>query len=148
MTVRITFRHLDPSDAIKDYAREKIGKLQKFLRQPMSAKVTLSVDKLAHLAEVQISSGGEHQEAHVVSDDMYASIDAVADKLERQIRTRKGAAEAKKRRATLRSSPVASPEPLASAREVGKGASSAGSSRPASKKKTTIQASARPRARA
>lgn len=145
MTVRITFRHLDPSDAIKDYAREKVGKLQKFLRQPMSAKVTLSVDKLSHLAEVQLSSGGEHQEAHVVSADMYASIDSVVDKLERQIRGRKGAAAAKKRRATLRSSPVAAEEPLASPREVGKGAGASGA--PGASKKTS-KLTARPRAKA
>ena len=64
----------------------------------MTAKVTLSLDKLRHVAETRISSGGEHLEAKETSEDMYASIDRVLDKLERQIRGSKGAARAKKRR--------------------------------------------------
>lgn len=98
MNISITFRHMDPSEAIKEYARDKVSKLQKFLRQPMTAKVTLSLDKLSHVAETQISSGGAHLEAKEASDDMYASIDKVIDKLERQIRGTKGAAQSKKRR--------------------------------------------------
>jgi putative sigma-54 modulation protein len=103
MNISITFRHMDASEAIKEYARDKVSKLQKFLRQPMSAKVTLSLDKLSHVAETQISSGGAHLEAKEVSDDMYASIDKVIDKLERQIRGTKGVAQSKMRRgSTLR----------------------------------------------
>jgi ribosome hibernation promoting factor len=95
--ISITFRHVDSSDALKRYAEEKITKLQKFLRQPMSAKVTLSVDRLKQMAEVRISSGGEHLEAKEATNDMYASIDVVLGKLERQIRGSKGAAKAKVR---------------------------------------------------
>jgi putative sigma-54 modulation protein len=104
MNISITFRHMDPSAAIKRHAREKVAKLQKFLRQPMTAKVTLSLDKLRHVAEARISSGGAHLEAKEKSDDMYASIDKVIDKLERRIRGAKGAAQSKSRRsgATLR----------------------------------------------
>jgi putative sigma-54 modulation protein len=98
MNINITFRHMETSEAIKNYARGKLSKLQKFLRQPMAAKVTLSLDKLHHVAETQISSGGAHLEAKEVGDDMYASIDRVIDKLERQIRGSKGAQRAKKRR--------------------------------------------------
>ena len=98
MNISITFRHMDASEAIKTYAREKVAKLQKFLREPMTAKVTLSHDKLRHMAETRISSGGAHLEAKETSDDMYASIDKVIDKLERQIRGAKGASQAKKRR--------------------------------------------------
>lgn len=112
MNISITFRHMDSSDAIKEYSRNKIAKLQKFLRQPMRAKVTLSVDKRKHVAEMQISSGGEHLEAKEATDDMYASIDKMIDKLERQIRGHKGAQQAKKRRSgeTLRGGD--SPEPV------------------------------------
>ncbi len=98
MNISITFRHMEASEAIKGYARDKLAKLQKFLRKPMTAKVTLSLDKLRHVAETRISSGGEHLEAKETSEDMYASIDRVLDKLERQIRGSKGAARAKKRR--------------------------------------------------
>jgi len=98
MNISITFRHMDPSDAIKSYAIDKVSKLQKFLREPMTAKVTLSLDKLRHVAETRLSSGGAHLEAKETSEDMYASIDKVIDKLERQIRGTKGAARARKRR--------------------------------------------------
>jgi putative sigma-54 modulation protein len=97
MNVSITFRHMDASEAIKKHAAAKLGKLQKFLRQPMTAKVTISVDKLKHVAEARISSGGAHLEAKESSDDMYTSIDRMIDKLDRQIRVSKGAAESRRR---------------------------------------------------
>jgi putative sigma-54 modulation protein len=98
VNISITFRHMVASEAIKAYARDKVAKLQKFLRQPMTAKVTLSLDKLRHVAETRISSGGAHLEAKEATEDMYASIDKVIDKLERQIRGTKGTALSKKRR--------------------------------------------------
>lgn len=106
MNITVTFRHMDASDAIRSYASEKVGKLQKFLRQPMTARVTLSLDNQSHVAEAQLSSGGAHLEAKEATSDLYASIDRVIDKLERQIRGVKGAAESKKHRggATLRTS--------------------------------------------
>jgi putative sigma-54 modulation protein len=98
MNISITFRHMDASAAIKLHAQEKVSKLQKFLRQPMTAKVTLSIDRLNHIAETRISSGGSRFEAKETTEDMYESIDKVIGKLERQIRGVKGAAESKKRR--------------------------------------------------
>lgn len=114
MNISITFRHMATSTAIKTYATDKVGKLQKFLRQPMTAKVTLSIDRLKHIAETRLSAGGAHLEAKEASEDMYASIDRVIEKLERQIRGQKGAAESKKRRArdSIKSSAVASAAPV------------------------------------
>jgi putative sigma-54 modulation protein len=104
MNITVTFRHVDASDALKKHATDKLSKLQKFLRQPMTARVIVSLEKLKHEVEARISSGGERYEAHEATQDMYESIDKVLDKLERQIRGSKGAAQAKKRRrgATLR----------------------------------------------
>jgi putative sigma-54 modulation protein len=99
MNVSITFRHMDASEAIKKHTAAKLGKLQKFLRQPMIAKVTISVDKLKHVAEARISSGGAHLEAKESSGDMYTSIDRMIEKLDRQIRVTKGAAESRRRTA-------------------------------------------------
>jgi putative sigma-54 modulation protein len=97
MNISITFRQMDTSDAIKQYATDKVAKLQRFLRRPMTAKVTVSLDRRKHVVEARISSGSEHLEAHEVTDDMYASIDQVMDKLERQIRGSKGTARARRR---------------------------------------------------
>jgi len=114
VNISITFRHMATSEAIKTYASDKVSKLQKFLRQPMTAKVTLSIDRLKHIAEARLSSGGAHLEAREGSEDMYASIDRMIDKLERQIRGTKGAAESKKRRGreSIKSSATASAAPL------------------------------------
>lgn len=98
MNINITFRHLESTDAIKAYTQEKVSKLQKFLRQPMTAKATLSLEKHEHVAEIRVSSGSEHHEAKEASEDMYASIDKVISKLERQICEAKGTQESKRRR--------------------------------------------------
>jgi putative sigma-54 modulation protein len=100
MNITITFRHMVGTEAVKKYGYEKIAKLQKFLRQAMTAQVTLSVEGLEHVAEVRMSSGSTHFQGHERSEDMYASIDMVHDKLERQIRAAKGAIVAKKRGGT------------------------------------------------
>lgn len=108
MNISITFRHVASSEAIKKHTEDKLAKLQKFLRQPMTAKVTLSIDGLKQIAEARISSGGEHLEAKESGEDMYASIDRIMTKLERQIRGAHGAAQAKRRGATsVRSEPLA-----------------------------------------
>ena len=87
MNIAITFRQMEATDAVKGYATEKVGRLQKFLRRPMKGQVTLSCKDAGrhHCAEVDIHSGSEHFHAHDESEDMYASIDKVVDKLERQI---------------------------------------------------------------
>src|SRR3954451_18221304 len=97
MIIAITFRHIESSESVKKYAQEKIAKLQKFLRQPMQANVTLDMERIEHVVEVRVSSGSEHYHGREQSEDMYASIDQVIDKLERQIRSGKGASVAKKR---------------------------------------------------
>lgn len=97
MNIAITFRHLEPSEAVKQYAHDKVAKLQKFLRQPMKASVTLALEKLEHVIEVSVSSGSAHYQAKEQSEDMYASIDKVVDKVERQIRAEKGATLSKVR---------------------------------------------------
>lgn len=98
MNIAITFRHMDATDAVKDYATEKVGKMQRFLRTPLKAQVTLSCqhDRL-HRAEVDIHAGPDHFHAHETSEDMYASIDKIIDKLERQIASAKGSLTAKKK---------------------------------------------------
>jgi putative sigma-54 modulation protein len=86
MNISITFRQMDATDAVKGYATEKIAKLQKFLRQPLHGQVTVSCQKTMHMAEVDVHAGSDHFHAREESEDMYASIDRVIDKLERQIR--------------------------------------------------------------
>jgi putative sigma-54 modulation protein len=97
MNITITFRQMVGTEAVKQHAHDKIAKLQRFLRQAMSAQVTLSVEGLEHIADVSISSGSQHFHARERSADMYASIDKVIDKLDRQIEADKTATLSKKR---------------------------------------------------
>jgi putative sigma-54 modulation protein len=97
MNIAITFRHLDSSEAIKEYAHEKVGRIQKFLRKPMKANVTLSIEKGDQVAEVNLTSGSEHYTAKESGENMYASLDRVCDKLEHQVQNAKGAKIAAKR---------------------------------------------------
>jgi putative sigma-54 modulation protein len=108
MNISITFRQMDATDAVKGYANDKVAKLQKFLRQPLHGTVTLSCQKTLHIAEVDLHAGGQHYHAHEASEDMYASIDKVADKVERQIR---GIHTSQKKKGSERASDRLLPDP-------------------------------------
>lgn len=96
MNITITFRHMEGAESVKSYAYEKISKLQKYLRQTMTAQVTLSQEGLDHVADVRIQSGSHNFHANERRPEALASIDLVLDKLERQIQSSKGASVAKK----------------------------------------------------
>ena len=97
MNITTTFRQMEGTDAVRNYAETKVRKLQKFLRQAIRADVTLSVEGNEHIADVHVKSGATHLHGSERSDDMYASIDLVVDKLEAQIRSINGARVTKKR---------------------------------------------------
>lgn len=112
--ISITFRHMETTDAVKAYASEKIARLQRFLRAPMKSQITLECQHdRRHMVEVNIHAGNAHFHAHETSEDMYASIDKVIDKIERQIVSAKGTVTAKKKgaeRASTRLAAVAGKE--------------------------------------
>ena len=97
MRISITFRQLAATLAIKEYAKEKVARLQRYLRKPGDAVVVLSLERYLQIADVTLKSGGDVYKGREESEDMYASIDRVYDKLERQIRKSKGTSRARKR---------------------------------------------------
>jgi len=99
MRINFTFRHLEPSDGIKSYATEKIARLQKYLRAPLTAEVVVGTERHLHQVDVSVVSEGQRYAATEESEDMYASIDMVLDKLDRQVRSRKDAEVTKTRHA-------------------------------------------------
>lgn len=97
MQVNFTFRNVESSENVKRYAREKIGKMQKYLRTPIEADVILSVEKHHHRVEMSIRADGERFAGNHESEDMYASIDQVVHKVDRQVRDAKDAATGRMR---------------------------------------------------
>jgi putative sigma-54 modulation protein len=97
MNIAVTFRHMNATDAVKGYATDKVSKMQRFLRSPMKSQVTLSCQDRLHRVEVEIHAGRARFHAHETSEDMYASIDKVIDKIERQILSAKEAVTGKKK---------------------------------------------------
>lgn len=87
MQISVTFRHMDPSDACKEYATKKLSKLKKYLNSSFEAKVILAVDKTTQIASVNISSNsGINIQGEEQSDNLYSSIDVAVSKIERQIK--------------------------------------------------------------
>ena len=86
MQLSVTFRHMETSDALKDYAHEKISRLEKYLDSVLEANVVMSVEKFRHTADVTILSDGFKINGQEQTEDMYSAIDMVVDKLERQVK--------------------------------------------------------------
>ncbi|HJV34445.1 ribosome hibernation-promoting factor, HPF/YfiA family [Geomonas sp.] len=86
MQITTTFRHMEPSDALKGYAEEKLERVKKYIDEPIVVQVFLTVEKIRHSAEVTITAKGITIKAAEESNDMYASLDAVSDKIDKQLR--------------------------------------------------------------
>ena len=89
MQVNITFRHLEPTEALKEHVKAKVDHIQRFVDRPGEAHVVLHVENLSHHAEITMKAGAFSVRGRGKSDDMYASIDAAADKIERQLKKHK-----------------------------------------------------------
>ena len=85
MHVNVTFRHLDSSEPLKDYAVEKTERFKKFLHEPIEVQWILSVEKIRHSAEATIVADGVKINAEGKTADMYSAIDTAVEKLEKQV---------------------------------------------------------------
>lgn len=86
MQISITGHHVDVTDALKSYVTEKISRLEKHFDHVTNTHVILSVEKLIQKAEATMHvAGGSEIYADATSEDMYAAIDALESKLDRQI---------------------------------------------------------------
>ena len=86
MQLNITFRQLDPIDSLKNYAREKVERVNKYLDKAGEAHVVLSLERHLHHADISIHSGHFLLRGREKSEDMYASIDLAMDKIEKQLK--------------------------------------------------------------
>lgn len=86
MNVNIAGHHLPLTDALKSYVSSKFERLERHFDHLINANVILSVEKMRHKAEATLHTRGANLHAESVEQDMYAAIDALADKLDSQTR--------------------------------------------------------------
>jgi putative sigma-54 modulation protein len=81
----ITGRHLEITPALKTYVNTKLARLERHHDPATSTQVILSVENLDHKAEAILQLAGETLFAEATAPDMYAAIDVLADRLDRQL---------------------------------------------------------------
>ncbi len=89
MQLSTTFRHMDASRAVRDYAEERMDKVRKYFhREPIAAHATFVVERgHNHTAEFSITlANGILIQASETTEDMYSSIDMAGARIERQVR--------------------------------------------------------------
>jgi putative sigma-54 modulation protein len=84
MQITVTFRHVDPTPALRAYAEEKLERVKKYLRRPVDAHVILGVSKERHVAEITLQADHVTMFAKEETHDLYSAIDLAVDKLEHQ----------------------------------------------------------------
>src|ERR1700759_1757979 len=99
MQFAVTFRHMEPTDALKSYARERMERVKKYLPDPIACHVVLSTERHNHRIDVSFAlHNGLQVAGHETTENMYSSIDLVIAKIERQVRKYKGKLEGMKAR--------------------------------------------------
>ena len=89
MQLNITGHHIEVTDSLKNYVEEKLERLEKHFDHVNNVHVILTVEKLRQKAEATVNVNGASLFADATEEDMYASIDAMTDKLDRQIKKHK-----------------------------------------------------------
>ncbi len=89
MQLNVTGHHVEVTPALRDYVTSKLERLARYFDNVTNVHVVLSVEKLRHKAEATMNVSGANLFADSEDQDMYAAIDALTDKLDRQIKKHK-----------------------------------------------------------
>ncbi len=89
MQIAVTFRHMETDEGTKDYVKEKVERLQKYIENPREVHVVLSTEKFRHIAEITIIADGVTLNSEGRNSDLYSAVDQMVEKMERQIRERR-----------------------------------------------------------
>lgn len=89
MQLTVTGHHIDVTAALRDYVETKFEKLERHFDNMTDIHCILTVEKLVQKAEATIHLSGGTIHADAVHEDMYAAIDALVDKLDRQVKKHK-----------------------------------------------------------
>jgi putative sigma-54 modulation protein len=84
MQVSLSGHHIEITDSLRNYVNEKIERLDRHFDQALDIHVILTVEKLRHKAEATMHISGGNLYADDIQEDMYAAIDGLVDKLDRQ----------------------------------------------------------------
>ena len=84
MQVSLSGHHVEITDSLRNYVNEKVERLDRHFDQALDIHVVLTVEKLRHKAEATLHVSGSNLHADDVQEDMYAAIDGLIDKLDRQ----------------------------------------------------------------
>src|SRR5689334_21969394 len=94
MQFAVTFRHMEPTEALKAYAKERMERVRKYLPDPIACHVVLSTERHNHRIDVSFQlHNGLTIAGHETTENMYSSIDLCIAKIERQVRKYKGKLE-------------------------------------------------------
>ncbi len=89
MQFSVTGHHVDVTPALREYIESKLTRIERHFDHVTDLHCILTVEKLRHKAEATVALSGGKLFAEAVEDDMYAAIDAMIDKLDRQVRKHK-----------------------------------------------------------
>ena len=85
MNLQVSGHHLEITPALRDYVTAKLERITRHFDNVIDVNVILSVEKLKQKAEVTVHLAGKDVYVETVDEDLYAAVDALADKLERQV---------------------------------------------------------------
>jgi putative sigma-54 modulation protein len=85
MNLHVTGHHLEVTPAIRSYVSAKLDKINRHFENVIDVDVILSVEKLRQRCEANVHLSGKHIFVEATEPDMYAAIDGLVDKLDRQI---------------------------------------------------------------
>jgi putative sigma-54 modulation protein len=85
MNLSISGRHLEITPAIREYAASKLARVGRHFDNVIDTQVILSVEKLEHTAEVTVRLPGKDIHCEARDENLYTSIDLLADKIDRQV---------------------------------------------------------------
>ena len=86
VAVNVTFRHMEPTDALRQYAEKKFAHLGRILKRPAEAHLILQIDKYRQCGEVTFKTGRIAATAAEENTDLYAVIDLLTDKVGHQLK--------------------------------------------------------------
>ncbi len=89
MNINLTGHHVDITESMRDYVNSKFDRLERHFDHVTDVHVVLGVEKVRHKAEATMHISGGTLFADAIEDDMYAAIDGLVDKLDRQVKKHK-----------------------------------------------------------